>query len=116
MDPRIDDEPHGAEQFKLQPADVPEWIAGIPPGLMREPFSVERPPFVVRGKRNELAKLRYPAQFLGDRNLPVMPGNAFVIGERRHGPLGDVRHVAKVGIEDAGPRTVESGAVVIGAG
>ena len=115
MDAGVDDEANRAEKFGLQPAEIAEGIAVVPAGLLREPFRIKRPAFLIRRERNQLPELRQPFQFLRGRNLPMMAGHAFVIRERAHAPLRDFVHVAQVCVENSGPRPVERRSIIISA-
>jgi len=58
MDPGIHDQSDRAEKFALQTSEIAERIALVPTRLLRQPFRVERPALVIRGKRNDFSELR----------------------------------------------------------
>ena len=113
MNARIDDQPNRTEKFVTEASQVSEWIVAVPSGLFRQPFALERPALHIRRKGDDLAKLRNAFELLCSRDLPMVTGDALMIRECWHAPLGHLVHVPQVRKEDSRTAAVHGGDFVV---
>ena len=83
VNPGIDHQPDGAFLVSFQPPVVRVRVL-VESDIFPEPLGVERPSFGECGVERELAELGNAGLLLGNRNLHVMAGKAFVVGGRFH--------------------------------
>ena len=114
----VDDEAAGAEEFFVELAEEALGVAFIPAEFDGELLGVEGPAFGERGQATEaaaLAEFRDLGELLLERDVEVVAGDAFVVGERAHGD--DVEGGAgERGPEHAGERAVGGGETVVRGG
>src|SRR5207302_7854889 len=84
--------------------------------VLAEALGIERPPFHVRVVAGLLAKGGKSGQSLGDRNLHVMAGDAFVIGSGLAGDQRTVLVVASVDHHSSAARAIGGAGYVFGGG
>ena len=101
VDAGVHHQAHGAEQLGIEIAQFAVGIVLVEADLTRQFLGVQRPAFGIGRERHHAAEERHAFQFLGDRELEVVTGDALMIGERFHPELLDFIHITQVGVEDA---------------
>src|SRR4029450_528707 len=93
----VDDETSGPEQEALQITGALDAIVGAK--LVRQLLGIKRPAFRIGREAAYLAKRRYVLGFLGQADLQMMAGHAFVErkgGQRIFRPVADVLQIDEV--------------------
>ena len=115
MHAAVHHQPHAAEHGVVQLPDGAEGIVLIHADLHRHLLGIQRPAFDIGAEPQRLADQRQLG-FLRDRDLHVMAGDRLVEGEGRQHEARHFGGIAQVDPVDAGPLSVQRGAVVIAAG
>ncbi len=117
VDAGVDDETRGAERGRLQIADAPKRIVFINAHLIGELFGIEPPAFDERAEEAErAAEEGQPLALLLDRDLPMMAGDAFVIGQSRQRIARCFGRIAQIDVVRAGARPIERRRLIIAPG
>ena len=112
MHPRVDDEPARAPRVVREDANPVE-VRGIQAHLVREAFRVEPPSLRERRHAEVLSERREAFQFLGDRDLQMMPGDRFVVREDFRLVPGPRFGGVRVDVVPPRPRSVRGGPAVV---
>ena len=80
MDAGVDDETDGAEELGVEAAVVADGVL-VEADLFAELLGVERPAFGVGAKAGVETELGQTCELLLNRDLHVMAGDAFVVGD-----------------------------------
>src|SRR5690242_17895534 len=113
MEAGIDDESGGAKQEGLKEAGAAERIVRINAELVGELLGIKRPAFRISGEEAQFSERRYVLRLLGDTDLEVVPGHAFVIAERGQRIFRPVAKILEVDEIDCRARAIERRSAII---
>ncbi len=113
MDAGVDDEADGAEELGVEAAVVADGVL-VEADLFAELLGVEGPAFGVGAEAGVKAELRQALELLLDRELHVMAGDAFVVGDGLVFEQGAVGEVAGGDADAAGAFAVGCAGLIVG--